>query len=148
RALVADVLVVVGRSPISACGRPWMVARGRGSLMSTTPCPTNTPSSIARPSQTKVCDDCAAVTDDRPFLDFHERSERSHRGRRHERAARRGADIGGGELTAESLFTCACLAPYSLGYSVGGLRYSVERHDQSRTLGCDSMVADSTAAID
>src|SRR6188474_1036408 len=35
-----------------------------------------------------------------------ERSERSHRGRRHDRSAGRGTDIGG-ELTAELLFPCA-----------------------------------------
>jgi len=74
-----------------------------------------------------------------------ERSERSHRGRRHDRSARRGTDIGG-ELTAESLF--ARLSPHPLGSGVGRLRHSVERDDQSCPLGCDSMVADSTAAID
>ena len=42
---------------ISACVGPWMVARGRGVLMNTTPCPTNTSSSSLTPSQTKVCDD-------------------------------------------------------------------------------------------
>jgi len=42
----------------------------------------------------------------------------------------------------------ARLSPHPLGSGVGRLRHSMERDDQSRTLGCDSMVADSTAAID
>jgi hypothetical protein len=52
-----------------------MVARGRGSLMNITPCPTNTSSSSVTPSQTKVRDDLAAGHRRLPFLDFHERSD-------------------------------------------------------------------------
>jgi hypothetical protein len=39
-------------------------------------------------------------------------------------------------------------SPHSLGSGVGRLRHTVERYDQSRPLGCDSMVVDSTAPID
>lgn len=61
----------MGRSLSSACGRPWMVARGRGSLMGTTRCPTYT-SIFDRDAfaDAGVRRDPAALTDDRPFSGF------------------------------------------------------------------------------